>query len=274
MNFLETNIMKRIATLILLALIIPQIAFAWGRLGHRTVAEIAERNLTPKAKANIEKFTNGTPLWKYSLWLDEIRDEEPYKTATYGWHASIVDSDCTSPQIIRDRYRQGQDAVTASYQMTEILKDYRNQTDSAVMVALKSLIHTVADFHCPGHVRYVDFENKGRFAVNFYGKMTDMHKVWDTACITKFRPKHNQFQYADLLNTLDKKQIKALTKGDYQQWFEDAARDVQPALYWVYDTHRIEKLDDKFLQKGGPLCEQLMQKAGYRLAAALNAIFK
>ena len=51
--------MKKIVIISLVALLIPQVALCWGRLGHRTIAEIAERNLTPKAKANIE--------WKYAL---------------------------------------------------------------------------------------------------------------------------------------------------------------------------------------------------------------
>ena len=47
--------MKKVFIVAIIALLAPQIAFGWGRVGHRTVAEIAERNLTPKAKANIER---------------------------------------------------------------------------------------------------------------------------------------------------------------------------------------------------------------------------
>ena len=92
--------MRRVTTLAVVLLLLPQIAFGWGRLGHRTIAEIAERNLTPKAKANIEKYTGGTPLWKYSLFVDEYRNHPDYKKALEGFHASIADSDCTSPQIV------------------------------------------------------------------------------------------------------------------------------------------------------------------------------
>ena len=82
--------MKKIAIIALVALFIPQIALGWGQLGHRTIAEIAERNLTPKAKANIEKYTGGTPLWKYSLFVDEYRNHPDYKEALDGLHASIA----------------------------------------------------------------------------------------------------------------------------------------------------------------------------------------
>ena len=46
----------------LFAIVASLNALAWGGLGHRTVAEIAERNLTPKAKANIE-------IYKHRVWI-------------------------------------------------------------------------------------------------------------------------------------------------------------------------------------------------------------
>ena len=265
--------MKKLTIITLAVLLIPQIALGWGRLGHRTIAEIAERNLTPKAKANIERYTKGTPLWKYSLFVDEMRNHPDYKEALEGFHASIADCDCTSPQVVRNRYRDGKDGVTAMNNFREQLKNYKNLPDSVVLFAIKCMTHIVGDFHCPSHLRYVDNENKGNFAVKFFGKKSYMHKVWDTDLITKYRTKWNHTQYATHLCTLSKKEAKAITAGWAQEWFEDAARDCRPILYWI-DDRTIETIDEKFLEKGGPLCEQQLQKAGYQLAKALNTIFK
>ncbi|MBQ9137280.1 MAG: S1/P1 nuclease [Alistipes sp.] len=265
--------MRRISLLAALALLLPQLAMGWGRVGHRTIAEIAERNLTPKAKANIERYTGGAPLHTLSLWMDEVRNDEPYKTATEGWHASIADSDNTSPQVVRNRYRDGKDGVTAMYDFRNQLKDYRNMPDSAVLVALKCMIHIVGDFHCPSHLRYVDAENKGRFAVKLNGKITDMHKAWDTGIITTYHKGWKQKEYADHLNTLTKKEIKKITKGWAQEWFEDAAVQCRPVIYWT-DDRKVETIDEAKMAKMGPLGELQMQRAGYRLAKALNEIFK
>ena len=54
-------------------------SLGWGRLGHATIAEIAERHLTPAARANIERYTHGTPLAAYSSWMDEVVNTPPYK---------------------------------------------------------------------------------------------------------------------------------------------------------------------------------------------------
>ena len=267
--------MRKAIALFIAALLLPQAGFCWGKIGHQTVAEIAERNLTAQAKANIERYTGSTPLWQLSLWMDEVRSQniKPYNTVTAGWHASIADSNMTSPKIVRERYRESNDGVTAIENFTEQLKNYQQLPDSAVLVAIKCMIHTIADFHCPSHLRYVDCENKGGFAVKFYGKQTTMHKVWDTSVVSHYHKGWKHTEYADHLSTLSESEAEKVTEGWAQQWFEQSAVECRPVIYWVDDL-TIESLGDKFMEKAGPLAEQQMQRAGYRLAKALNTIFK
>ena len=157
--------MKKITLLLALALALPQLAMAWGYIGHKAIAEIAERNLTPKAKANIERYTTGTPLHEYSLWMDVVVSTPPYDKALAGWHASITDVDCTSPKIIRERYRASRDGVTAMEDFKVQLKDYQSLNDSTVLTAIKCIVHIVAAFHCPTHKRYEDLHNEGKYPV-------------------------------------------------------------------------------------------------------------
>jgi hypothetical protein len=59
-------------------------ALAWGRLGHRVISRLAERHLTPQAKAAIaELLESGESVADASLWADENRRRLP-KTAP--WH--------------------------------------------------------------------------------------------------------------------------------------------------------------------------------------------
>ena len=59
-------------------------AYAWGRLGHRVISRLAEKQLTPAAKAAIaELLEPGESLADASLWSDENRGRLP-KTAP--WH--------------------------------------------------------------------------------------------------------------------------------------------------------------------------------------------
>lgn len=255
----------------LFAIVASLNAMAWGGLGHRTVAEIAERNLTPKAKANIEKYTGGTPLAKYSTWMDTLKDQPELKQATRGWHASIVDENCRTSQELRDKYRNGRDAVSGILELEQLLKKREKLSDSVVMFALKSIIHMVGDFHCPAHLRYTDNRNEGKFTVIRKNKRLSLHSVWDTRVLTYNHPKWSYEKYADKLNTYTPKQIKKATKGWVEDWLEDAGRDIRPTLEWV---SKGDTLTDEFFVKAQPLAHFEVQKAGYRLAKVLNTLFK
>ena len=244
---------------------------AWGGLGHRTIAEIAERHLTRKAKANIEKYTGGTPLADYAVWMDQVRNMPEYKKATNGWHASIVDERCRTSQQLRNERRKGRDSVTGILQLSEQMKNRHELSDSTVMVAIKCLIHMVGDFHCPSHLRYTDCNNSGKEEITYLGKKMTLHKAWDTAIIAYSHKKWSYKQYADKLDCYTAKQIKSVTKGWIEEWLEDAARDIRPSISWV---KKDDILNEEFTEKALPLAELEIQKAGYRLAKVLNTLFK
>src|SRR6266545_236608 len=64
----------RITCLILGLLVLQyQEVKAWGAEGHSIVAEIAQRNLSPTARARIaELFPNGASAASLSFWADDI----------------------------------------------------------------------------------------------------------------------------------------------------------------------------------------------------------
>ena len=152
---------------------------AWGTVGHRAIAEVAQRHLTPKAKAAIERYTGGTPLAEYAVFMDEVAADPRYKEPFRGWHASIADAECNSPAEVREKYRKGRDGVTGAETLTAALKNYRELDDSVVLTYIKCIVHMVADFHCPAHVRYTDAHNEGKFDVTFFGKPKTLYSVWD-----------------------------------------------------------------------------------------------
>lgn len=245
---------------------------AWGRLGHSTIAEIAERHLTDKAKQNIAVYTGGEKLAAFSSWVDEVAGIEPYKTEHRGWHASIADENCCSPLYIRKDYRNCRDGVTAMEFFRVYLEDYTKLKDSTVYEAIKCIVHIVGDFHCPQHVRYTDNVNQGKYDVTYKGRQVKYHSFWDSTLIQDASGlKWNQYAtYADRLDTWNKKQIRNVTKGWAREWFEDAARDVRPT---VGKVNAGDTLEENYVQDHIELAENQIRKAGYQLAAALNEIF-
>ena len=148
-------------------------------------------------------------------------------------------------------------------------------TDSAVMFALKRLVHMIGDIHCPAHMRYEDV-NKGRgfdlgIKVTYKGKNLALHSVWDTGVIASTHRKWSYKRYAEHLDTYSKRQIKRATKGWIEEWHSDAAKDIRVAIPWAKQG---DVLDASFDEKALPLAELELQKAGYRLAKCLNVLFK
>ena len=84
--------MKKLLILLLCsALFYSDPVFGWGREGHETIAKIAERNLTKRAKKRIEKYLGGHSIVYYAKWMDEYRKTPEY-AFTDGWHTAPVDA--------------------------------------------------------------------------------------------------------------------------------------------------------------------------------------
>lgn len=76
--------MKKLLLLLLFAgLLNTGSVFGWGREGHETIAKIAERNLTKKAKKRIEKYLGGHSIVYFAKWMDEYRHTPEYKFTNY-----------------------------------------------------------------------------------------------------------------------------------------------------------------------------------------------
>jgi hypothetical protein len=73
------------STLALIAALVPQ-AQCWGDLGHRTVAYIAYKHLTPKTALWADAILTNDRGYDFSdaaTWADSVRHARPYSG---GWH--------------------------------------------------------------------------------------------------------------------------------------------------------------------------------------------
>lgn len=261
--------MRRIILIVLAAMMACGTAFGWGREGHETIAKIAENNLKPSVKKKVEAYLGNHSIVYYAKWMDEYRRTPEYEF-TGVWHGVPVDENL---QYMPKENGDG-DAVKAIMDAVELLQDYRNLPDSTVSVNIKYLIHLVGDMHCPAHIYY-----KGRkqdFNVTFGDKYyikpiqtIKFHSLWDYGVIQSSRI-WSVGDYAEQLDRLSKKEIKAVTAGTPKDWLHDNAKRclVQFEMAGPDDT-----VAQDFVNEALPLIEKQMQYAGYRLAAVLNSIF-
>lgn len=256
--------MKKLLLLLVAALFCTSgTVFGWGKVGHDAIAYIAECNLTPKAKANIEKYLGHSIVYDAS-WMDSYRFTDAYGH-TSAWHTANVDAD--NGYVSRERG----DAVHGIEDAVAKLQDYKNQSDSTVDVCLKVLIHLVGDMHCPSHVKYPGVKG---FDIWVDGVKYNYHGFWDGYAIENTH-KWYYTEWQQQMDRCSKKEKQALAAGTPRDWFADNARNCAVIYVWAKPGQKFEtnKEAREFVNRVKPLAEQQVLKAGYRLAALLNELF-
>ncbi len=260
---------KLIIFLIALCVLLPvQELSAWGREGHETIAKVAERNLTKKAKKRIEKYLGGHSIVYYAKWMDEYRQTPEY-AFTNEWHTAPVDATLNYTDAL---LKPKGNAIYGLELALKNLADYKNMADSAVAVNLKYVLHLVGDMHCPAHIKYsthnmkydVMFEDKYHIPHKFY-----VHHVWDNEVITTSRIM-SVSEWAAELDKFTKAEKRACAAGTPRDWMHDCAVTCEVQFEWAKPDQR---LGQDFLNLAVPLVELQIQKAGYRLASVLNELF-
>ena len=249
-------------------------AYAWGPMGHDVVAAIAEQNLTKKAKKNISKLLDGKSIVYYASWMDNIQNS-PYweygynKTKT--WHYANVDKGETYQTMAKNK---DGDVVTALTFITkELTENYQSLTDSIKVDYLKMVIHLVGDMHCPMHAGRLSDKGGNAVKVKWFGGKTNLHSVWDSKMIESAR-KWGYQEWVEQLDRMDRKFIKEISKGTYEEWFMHTVQNAARIYEYVESLPGANpNLSYQYVYDFSPLLEESLILGGYRLAYVLNTIF-
>ena len=268
--------MKRTTVLILSVIMLLNTvsAYAWGSKGHDVVAAIAEQNLTRKARKNISKLLDGKSIVYYSSWMDNIQNS-PYwengynKTKT--WHYANVDKGETYETMKKE---PAGDVVNGLEMLTDqLMNNYDNLTDSMRVDYLKMIVHMVGDLHCPMHAGRLSDRGGNGTKVMWFRNETSLHSIWDSKMIDSARTS-SYSEWCEHLDRKDRKYIKNITKGDYEDWFMKTVEEAAKLYDYVESTGEIvPTLSYQFVYDFSPLLEEQLTNAGYRLAYVLNEIF-
>jgi hypothetical protein len=262
---------RRAATVLLACLLVAPVQ-AWGPLGHSVVAELAQRHLSPAAEAEVERLLaseHTRSLADIANWADQIQDD-PAQDAlwkqTRGQHyinfRGGSDCDYVPPRDCRD----GRCVVSALQYYVGVLGD-RSQSDSARREALKFVVHFVGDVHQPLHAGYRDDKGGNTYQVQFDGKGSNLHKVWDSGML---RTRGLEWQaYAQQLDSPVPVAMPAPVApldNPYAQWAEESCRITAEAGFYP-DGHDI---NPAYVRAELPVAEQRLREGGRRLAEVLN----
>lgn len=270
--------MKRFLTICIIATLTFGTASAWGRLGHATVAKIAENHLTKKAKKQITEYMHGESIVKWASYADDYKPEllvdlgfdptDAKRFITYP-HTFEANADFTPYRGIE---KDGKYIKNCIYYIEKMAKDLENAeqlSDSVRVASIALIVHFVGDMHCPEHIRYPDDQTIGYYPVYFGNEKIRYHTLWDTPIIATRHP-WGFSDTAALLDTYTQEQIKQVTAGGPYDWGYDSAM----RSYKVHTIKENEKLNKRlYMNEYTPLAESQIRNAGYRLAKLLNEIF-
>lgn len=258
----------RIALICILALQ-QEYASAWGMTGHRVIAEIAENHLNKKARKNIQKIIGNQKLAYWSNWADFIKsDPDPALNRTGVSHFVNTAANLS--------FENFQTALTASpeHNLYKSYKRIRGEAQQAGL-SLKQqqqnlyfIIHLLADAHQPMHVSREEDQGGNKIEVEFFGRKTNIHRVWDSELVDN--EKYSYTEYARVLDIYSPSYYNQYTSSSFEQWLYESHQDANT----IYaDVAKNANLRYEYIYQNKDRWETSLLKAGVRLAKELNEIY-
>ncbi len=235
----------------------------WSKTGHRTIGEIAEKNLNRKARKALSKLLDGENLASVSTFADEIKADRKYREFS-AWHYVNFPADKKYTDGTPSEYG---DLIIGIEKCIAIVKDKDSAKEDKAFY-LKMLIHLIGDLHQPMHVGRLEDKGGNDIQVQWFGSGSNLHRVWDSNMIND-----HGMSYTELAASLPKwtkNQKKAIQSGTMLDWVEES----QDIANKVYESVEVgEQLGYRYAYVWWDTVEIQLQKGGLRLAKVLNELF-
>lgn len=240
-------------------------AYGWGQKGHDVTAFIAEKHLTPTAKAVCDSLLGGKSIVYWANWPDNAGHTKEY-AHTKTWHYRNVDAGedyNTAPR------NEAGDVTTAIRGQYAILEDPKTSAEEKKL-ALIFLVHFVGDIHQPMHMGHASDLGGNRWKVKYFNRDTNLHSIWDSSLVESA---HNWTftEWQDQIDRANEEQINAIIASmDPDDWGRET---VQYANAIYLTTPQDSNISYDYIAEWTPVIEDQLLKGGLRLAHMLNTLF-
>ena len=257
--------------LLILTLLNPVTARAWGPDGHIQIGMLAVQNLDPTASAWLQDVlgTNDVAAIDEACnWPDQVRETPQWEWSAPQHYVNIPRS--TSHY---DRARDCPDGLC----VTEAIKKYANQLADSQLAdsrlnrrkqweAFAWLCHLVGDLHQPLHAGYRDDRGGNDVNVSYRGETINLHQFWDRAVIREFMGPDGAWREPPLSgNSLPAG--KPWNPAETDAWTDRSHLLAGEAAY-----PPGENIQADFAEKSWLIIRQQWLRAGERLARILNTV--
>jgi hypothetical protein len=226
--------------------------------GHQLIAYLAQQQLEPQSQQHIEQILDGKSMVVLATWADYARKQDAWKH-TGPWHYINIPKGLSLEQSQRNP--KGDVLSQLVYFEHQLKQPHLSKRER--QQALKFYIHFVGDIHQPLHVAYAKDRGGNKVKVNWYGKTTNLHRVWDNQLLD-----NNKLSLSEYAEQLQRQYPSNDQLYHYEEWLKQS-RALLPAVYQLAD----KSLSDDYANQHRPTLELQIVRAGQRLAKKLNQIF-
>lgn len=253
--------MKNKIIITLLFALSAQLVLAWGSIGHRAIAEIAYEHLDESTKKEITKLLGNDYLPLYANWGDEVKSaQDSLKPLGKIPHYVNMKADETF-EMVKDN---GKFTVyTAFEEQLAILSD-KSKSDDERGIALKLLVHFIADMHQPMHCARPDDRGGNDIDVTWFGKSTNLHRVWDSDLISYTNLSYTELAVFSSLS--DKEACDQMKVAKPAEWLNESKTIADDIYNNVGDGKFYYSYPYKYLD----VVYSQIEKAGLRMAEVFN----
>lgn len=228
---------------------------AWGFEGHQVVALIADKQLTPAARAEVNRLLAldpGETLTSISTWADEHRSPQ-----TGAWHyVNFPRGDCN--YVPERDCPDGQFVVGAIEKGAQMLGS--NAPDEKRLTALKYLVHFVGDVHQPLHAGYQDDRGCKTYQLQAFMRGSNLHAVWDSGLIKSMGQGTEQLA------------ARLGDKGPAPAWTPARAAEESCKIVSTPGFYPGRLVDGTYIDRFVLVMERRLAVGGARLAQVLNRV--
>lgn len=236
--------------------------WAWGKTGHRAIAEIAYQHLTAEAKLKIAALIGDNYLPLYATWADDIRSDKSNPLAEAHHYANMK---------LDETYEQSSPSDDDVVNLLNDMIDQLDNPDSSKedkVIALKFIIHLVGDIHQPMHLGLSEDLGGNLVKVKWFGEETNLHKVWDEDIIDFSRLSYTEL--ARFAGTPGKEDLDKMLNQSVVQWVDETHEQTK----LIYQNIGDKNYEYAYYTNAIDIVYKQIQRAGFRLANLLNLLFR
>ncbi len=265
-------------------------ANAWGPLGHKAIALVAQERLSPGARKAVQDLLGG------NVGLDKIANcadsmlfakgvydcagafgvqSDPEKK-TQPWHyISLPIAEDHSPATVMNYCPNGKDCVVEQVRRQATTLGNPKASREQKQLALMYLVHIVGDEHQPLHCAEDDDIGGNKKQTVFMGVKKNLHSLWDDLIMAEDWKVQDKMDPAPLAAELRliiaANDSSSWTTGDFIT--ETALESNTLAKTKIHDQYKKDKgqnLGLAYQKEMQPRAKLRLAKAGVRLATLLE----